>query len=120
MLCDIAYDYLAKRQGEYTVEDYYKMPDDQRRELIDGWIYDMSAPTTIHQLITNFIFAKLFSHIAANKGECIAIESPVDVQLNCDNKTMVQPDIVGVCDRNKIIKRCIYGAPDCHCIRFCK
>ena len=41
------------------------------------------------------------------------IPSPVDVQLDCDEKTMVQPDVVVVlCDRSKVIRRCIYGAPD--------
>ena len=40
--------YLTKQQGEYTVEDYYALPDDVRVELIDGVIYDMTAPTTIH------------------------------------------------------------------------
>ena len=36
----------------------------------------------------------------------------MDVQLDCDDRTMVQPDVLVVCDRDKIIKRCIYGAPD--------
>lgn len=112
MACDVEYNYLAKRQGEYTVEDYYKMPDDQRVELIDGWIYDMAAPTSVHQIIIAFLTAKLFSHIANNQGKCMVLQSPIDVQLNCDNKTMVQPDIIVVCNRDKIIDRCIYGAPD--------
>lgn len=38
--------------------------------------------------------------------------SPLDVQLDCDEKTMVQPDVIIVCDRSKIINRCVYGAPD--------
>ena len=112
MVCDAAYDYQTKRQGEYTVEDYYKMPDDQRVELIDGWIYDMAAPTPVHQIIITFLTAKLFSHIADNQGKCMVLQSPIDVQLNCDNKTMVQPDIIVVCNRDKIIDRCIYGSPD--------
>ena len=28
--------------------------------------------------------------------------SPLDVQLDCDDRTMVQPDVVIVCDRDKI------------------
>ena len=32
------------RQGEYTLEDYYALPDDVRAELIDGVIFDMTAP----------------------------------------------------------------------------
>ena len=41
----------GKKQGEFTLEDYYALPDDQRAELIDGVIYDMTAPTTAHQQI---------------------------------------------------------------------
>ena len=40
------------------------------------------------------------------------LASPVDVQIDRDDKTMVQPDVLVVCDRSKVIKRCIYGAPD--------
>ena len=28
--------YQVKKQGEYTLEDYYALPDEQRYELIDG------------------------------------------------------------------------------------
>ena len=38
--------------------------------------------------------------------------SPVDVQLDKDDKTMVQPDAFLVCDQSKNTGRCIYGAPD--------
>ena len=40
-----------KRPGEYTLEDYYTLPEERRAELIDGVIYDMSAPTFVHQRI---------------------------------------------------------------------
>ena len=36
---------------EYTLEDYYALPDDQRYELIDGVLYDMAAPAVTHQEI---------------------------------------------------------------------
>ncbi|MBQ8232482.1 MAG: Uma2 family endonuclease [Lachnospiraceae bacterium] len=112
MVSDTAVRYQAKRQGDYTLEDYYQLPEDKRAELIDGWIYDMSAPTSAHQLIVNFISAKLFQYVTSHNGNCIPITSPIDVQLDCDDRTMIQPDIVVVCDRDKIINRCIYGAPD--------
>ena len=38
--------------------------------------------------------------------------APMDVQLDCDDKTMVQPDVMVICDRDKITRKCIYGAPD--------
>ena len=43
--------YQVKKQGEYTLEDYYALPDDQRYELIDGVLYDMVAPAVTHQKI---------------------------------------------------------------------
>ena len=41
--------YQAKKQGQYTLEDYYALPDDQGYELIDGVLYDMAAPAVTHQ-----------------------------------------------------------------------
>ena len=34
------------------------------------------------------------------------------MQLDCDDKTMVEPDITVICDKDKIKKKNIYGAPD--------
>ena len=104
--------YLCKKQGEYRLEDYYSIPDERRVELIDGVIYDMSSPTTVHQLIAGLIYARFLGYASGKNGSCLPIISPVDVQLDCDDKTMVQPDVVIVCDRNKVINRCVYGAPD--------
>lgn len=104
--------YAMKQQGEYTLEDYYEIPDDIRVELIDGVFYNMTAPTSPHQLIAGFIYAKLLGHVMGNKGTCLPMISPLDIQLDCDDKTMVQPDVIIVCDRDKIINRCVYGAPD--------
>lgn len=51
---EAAYDVtLRKRQGEYTVHDYYNLPEDVRAELIDGVIYYMSASTSLHQIIAS-------------------------------------------------------------------
>lgn len=110
--CDPHPAYGVKRQGEYTLEDYEQIPEERRAELIDGVLYDMSSPTSFHQLIVGFLYTKLLLHVMDKKRECIPMISPIDVQLDCDNKTMVQPDVVIVCDRDKVIDRCIYGAPD--------
>lgn len=104
--------YLTKKQGEYTLDDYYQIPDEYRVELIDGVIYDMTAPASVHQLIAGLIFAKLLAYVSGKNGNCIPIISPIDVQLDCDTRTMVQPDVIIVCDRDKVINRCVYGAPD--------
>ena len=38
--------------------------------------------------------------------------APVDVQLDQDDKTMVQPDLMIVCDRKKLTRQGVFGAPD--------
>ena len=102
----------SKKNGEYTIEDYYALPDDKRVELIDGCFYDMTAPGTIHQIVCGLVFNSIYMFIKENKGSCIPISSPIDVQLDCDDKTMVQPDVIIVCDEDKIKEKAILGAPD--------
>lgn len=101
-----------KKQEEYTLEDYYALPDERRVELIDGVIYDMAAPTHIHQLISGQIFRTLADYIDRSNGNCVPAYAPLDVQLDCDDKTMLQPDVLVVCDRKKFQKGVVYGAPD--------
>ena len=102
----------GKVQGEYTIEDYYALPDDQRFELIDGVLYVMEAPTTIHQMMAGDVYHQVKNYISSKKGKCIPLMSPCDVQLDMDDKTMVQPDFMIICDRSKVVKQKIYGAPD--------
>lgn len=103
---------IIKQQGEYTVEDFYNWPEDERIELIDGVIYYMATPHIVHQDIVSELGFILKSHIKKNKGKCKIYDMPVDVQLDCDNKTMVEPDIQIVCDRTKFTERVVFGAPD--------
>lgn len=101
-----------KKQGEYTIEDYRKLPEDERAELIDGTIYDMAAPLSVHQLLASKIYSSLAGYIEKNQGACIPMFAPVDVQLDQDDKTMVQPDLMIVCDRKKLTRQGVFGAPD--------
>lgn len=103
---------MKKQQGEYTIEDYYALPDDKRVELIDGVIYDMGAPSFVHQQIAGVIYAQILAYIAGKKGKCIPLIAPVDVRLDCDDRTMVQPDVGILCDLDKIRQWGIMGAPD--------
>lgn len=103
---------VNKKPGEYTIEDYRALPDDQRVELIDGYFYDMAAPTTFHQLMAGELYRQIANFILDQGGNCIPFISPVDVQLDNDEKTMIQPDVVIICDPGQIIRRNILGAPD--------
>lgn len=103
---------MAYQAGSYTLEDYYALPDERRVELIDGAFYDMSAPSTGHQRSLLRIVYAIVRFIEGRSGECEVFMAPVDVQLDCDDRTMVQPDILIVCDKDKITEKCIVGAPD--------
>ena len=110
----LAYDAVVKKkkQGEYTIDDYYALPDERRVELIDGVIYDMTAPTSAHQITIGEVYHQLMSCAEKHGVECMPILSPVDVQLDKDKKTMVQPDLIILCDRSLLKKRVVYGAPE--------
>lgn len=99
-------------KSSFTLKDYYALPDGRRAELIDGRFYDMAAPTTGHQAACMQISMQIYHFISRKKGKCRVYVAPVDVQLDCDDKTMVQPDVLVVCGKDKIRRRCIMGAPD--------
>lgn len=102
----------GKKQGEYTLEDYYALPDEERVELIDGVIYDMNAPLNTHQLIAGHLYYLLFRALTEQKAGCTPFIAPVDVKLDNDNRTMVQPDVILLCDKKKFSKNCLIGAPE--------
>ncbi len=102
----------GKKQGEYTLEDIKKLPEDVRAELIDGVLYFMASPNMAHQMILTDIWMELNAHIRKNKGQCITVAAPSDVILHEDSQNLFQPDIYVVCDRSKIRRGGIIGAPD--------
>ena len=111
MICEALIQY-GKKEGDYTLDDYYGLPDERRVELIDGTFYDMAAPSLSHQTVVIEIASVLRNYIRKNGGKCSVFSAPVDVQLDGDDRTMVQPDVFVVCDKSKLFERCVVGAPD--------
>ena len=102
-----------KSSGEYEVSDYENLPEDIRVELIDGYFYEMEAPTKKHQVILQEILIQLTSQIRKNKGGCKVYMAPSDVQLDESNKTIVQPDLFILCNKDMIKNsRRTVGAPE--------
>lgn len=101
-----------KFRKKYTIEDYYQLPDDMRVELIDGEFFVMEAPSVVHQRIILRLGNQIDSFIQKKGGDCIALISPVDVRLDRDDDTMVQPDVLIICNRNQIDPKRIEGSPD--------
>lgn len=98
--------------AKYTIEDYYRLSDEERKELIDGTFYDMAAPSVSHQLISMGVSVQIAAHIQKKRGDCLVLTAPVDVWLDEDEYTMIQPDIIILCKKERLHRRCIMGAPD--------
>jgi Uma2 family endonuclease len=96
-------------EQKWTYTDYLTWDDGQRWEIIDGEAYAMSpAPVLRHQVIIGNIFT-LF-HVFLRGKSCRPFIAPTDVVF--DDENVVQPDMVVVCDPNKLAGANIQGAPD--------
>ena len=104
--------YAVQEKGPYTLEDYYALPDDRRVELIDGFFYDMATPYVIHQRILSLLFYQFLEGTRTHDSPCTVLISPCDVQLDRDNKTMLQPDLFILCRPLDIRAQSSPGAPD--------
>ncbi len=106
---------LAYNIKKYTYQDLLEIEDNKRYELIDGVIYEMSYPTTIHQEIVGELYVQFYNYLKGKK--CKVFVSPLDVCLSGVKDTnkeynVVEPDLIVVCDEKKITDKCIIGAPD--------
>lgn len=106
-----------ERTDYYTYGDYLKWPEGERWELIDGRAYAMTpSPTVLHQ----DIFIQLIQMIGPYfEGKpCKFMAAPLDVRLPHSDEateavdTVVQPDLMVVCDPAKVEKGGVRGAPD--------
>ena len=105
--------YNVKRQGRYTLEGLLCFARGTEGRA-DRWCDLRYVRTDIGTSTfgDGDIACIKIDYIRKQHGRCVPIASPIDVQLDCDDKTMVQPDVIVVCDREKIQNRCIFGAPD--------
>lgn len=104
-----------KKQGRYTIRDREARNEPRPSELIDGVLYDMAAPTFVHQLIAGEIYLQLQNCVRSHGEKCIPFMASADVRLDRDDNTMVMPDVFVVCDPDRIVGRngrYLDGAPD--------
>jgi len=96
----------------FTYADYCSWEDDERWELIDGVAYAMSAPSQAHQEILGKLYIKISTFLSGKP--CKVFLAPFDVRLNYDSgdDTVVQPDVMVICDRTKLDGKSCNGAPD--------
>lgn len=107
----------AATKDSYTYRDYVNWPDGERWELIDGIPYNMSpAPSRIHQKVLGELFKQMAVYLTGKA--CEVYIAPFDVRLPKGDETdeqietVVQPDLLVVCDRRKLDAQGCKGAPD--------
>ena len=105
------------KDKRYTYADYLQWPDDARYELIDGEAFLMApAPLVEHQEVAGEVYRQLANQLDGQS--CRPYIAPVDVRLPRADEadaaidTVVQPDVLVVCDQAKIDRRGVRGAPD--------
>jgi len=98
----------------YTYADYLTWEGKERYQLINGEVFQMASPSVIHQAILMGLSSKFDNWLQGKP--CKVFASPLDVRLfpkkDKSDKTVVQPDLLVVCDKNKIVKNSIDGSPD--------
>ena len=102
-----------REEKRYTYSDYCAWDDDERWELIDGIPYAMSpAPSRRHQRILLELAGQIREYL--KDKTCELYIAPFDVRLSADgyDDTVVQPDIIVVCDESKLDEKGCVGAPD--------
>lgn len=103
------------KKRKYTYADYITWPEEERWEIIEGVPYLQAAPTWQHQAISVELTSQFNNYL---KGKsCRVFASPFDLCIPEDNEsdeevpTVIQPDIVVICDNSKLRKTGYFGVP---------
>jgi Uma2 family endonuclease len=107
---------LLKEERRFTYADYkeWELDEGERYEIIYGEAFAMAGANTRHQVIFGELFGQFHSYL---KGKpCRVFAAPYDVRLFYEedesDDTVVQPDLMVICDKNKIGPEGCRGAPD--------
>ena len=100
---------VLPQEKYYTYEEWSKLEwnPEVRAELINGQIVMMAAPATRHQIVEGEIFTEFNIYL---RGKKCRVFSGLGVKIGKDTELI--PDIVVICDPDKITERGCDGAPN--------
>ncbi len=82
---------VAQRRTLLTADDYAKLPEDLRAELIDGELVMSPSPDPAHQTLVLRLVRALDRHLGPS-SDCRLLFAPCDVLL--DKHNVLQPDVL--------------------------
>lgn len=103
---------LQQQPETITLKQYEALPEDRRAEVFDGVVYDLASPSQIHQELSMELSNILYNYMKSKQTSCQVLSAPFDVILSDNPLTIVQPDIMIICDKNKLDGTRCNGAPD--------
>ena len=109
MIREEPYRYYAR---EYTEEDWKRISEHTRAELIHGRLYMMGQPSRMHQWIVSELMYLIKDYIRKHKGKCKVYSAPFGVRLFQDDSVIVEPDISMICSEDILTDKGCEGAPD--------
>ena len=105
------------QEPHYSYADLLAWDDNTRYELYSGQPVALASPSDVHQKILGALHLKLGNYLLGKK--CEVYLSPFDVRIfeeqgdsPEDVDTVLQPDLMVVCNPNKVDRRGVHGAPD--------
>jgi len=107
---------LPKEERRFTYADYkeWELDEGERYELIYGEAFAMAAPSARHQAVSVALSSQFYTYLRGKP--CRVFYAPFDVRLFYEedesDDTVVQPDIMVICDKDKIADESCHGAPD--------
>ena len=107
---------LPKETEYFTYADFkeWDLEAGERYELIYGEVFAMAGASERHQAILGAIFNQIYNYLEGKP--CKVYPAPFDVRLfykeDESDDTVVQPDIVVICDEKKRGNEGCRGAPD--------
>ena len=105
---------LSQEAKQYTYADFLGWDENARAELVDGEVVMLGAPSTNHQGVLTELLFQIRNYLEGKP--CRVFVSPYAVRLNPQENngddTVLEPDLVVICDSAKIEKHGCRGAPD--------
>ena len=96
----------------YTYDDYCSWDDDKLWELIDGVPYAMAGPSQKHQEISMQLGSLIRNFLVGKPCKVFAAPFPVRLNAAFGDNTVLLPDLLVVCDMEKLDGKSCVGAPD--------